>query len=471
VSARILASARTLTVAGAVVAFVALGAPAAGADAAGAAVPPAKTTTPIEHFIFLMQGDRTFDNYFGTYPGADGIPAGTCQNLVAGRPRSGCVAPFPLHGKQTAALTPGRSVIANQYDKGKMDGFVAAYGRQGRDGTSAMGYYDERDLPYYWAVARQYLLFDRFFATAPYGIRLNRSYWVSAAPPPGNSERVPATGFGDAQQTIFDRLQTAGVSWKFYIEDYNPAETFKAMSATETAPQTARVPLLTYARFVNDPALAGHLADLSEYYNDLAAGTLPAVAYVSSSVGNERSARSVDAGQLLVRNMVTELMRSRYWSTSAFMWSYDGSGGWFDHVPPPTVDGQPLGLRVPALLVSPYAPTGQVVHTPMDYTSALAFIEQNWDLAPLTKRDAAATSIASALDFSSPPRPAVIIPMRPHVPAVYSVRTGPVLWLYTAALVVGVAFVLTAGVWSARQRRRKAVIASARSPEAAEVAA
>src|SRR4029450_6969236 len=159
---------------------------------------------------------------------SDGMPPGTCQNLVIDRPKSGCVAPFPLHGKQTAALTPGRSVIANQYDKGKKDGFVAASVWRGRHGTSAMGYYDERDLPYYWAVARQYLLFDRFFAAAPYGIRLNRSYWVSAAPPPGNSERVPATGFGDVQQTIFDRLQAAGVSWKFYIEDYNPAETVQA---------------------------------------------------------------------------------------------------------------------------------------------------------------------------------------------------------------------------------------------------
>ena len=82
--------------------------------------------------------------------------------------------------------------------------------------------------------------------------------------------------------------------------------------------------------------------------------------------------------------MVTQLMQSRYWDSSALMWSYDGSGGWFDDVRPPRVDGQTLGFRVPALLVSAYARKGQVNHTVLDYTSALKFIEQNWRLAPLT---------------------------------------------------------------------------------------
>jgi phospholipase C len=451
--------------------FVAATAAALLAISASPAAAAPDTRTPIEHFVYLMQGDRTFDNYFGTYPGAAGIPAGTCQALVLGRPRSGCVAPFPLHGQQAGALTAGRSVVAHQYDGGKMDGFVAAYGRQGRDGTAAMGYYDERDLPFYWEVARQYVLFDHFFATAPYGIRLNRSYWVAAAPPPGNSEKVPRAGFGDDQLTIFDRLQAAGVSWKFYVQDYDPAETFKALSPADTAPQTARVPLLTYARFVDDPVLHAHIADLDDYYADLAAGTLPAVAYVSTSGDNERSARSMAAGQRLVRTMVTELMRSRYWSTSAFLWSYDGSGGWYDHIAPPTVDGHPLGFRVPALLVSPYADAGNVVDAQLDCTSALAFIEQNWGLEPLATRDATATSIATALDFQRPPRPAVLLAAHPPAARPPTVRAGIVYSLYGGAFAFGVAVLLATATWSALRRRRGGVAAPAPALEPVEVAA
>src|SRR5436305_13684628 len=103
-----------------------------------------------------------------------------------------------------------------------------------------MGYYDQRDLPFSWQMAHDYVLFDRFFAAAPYGIRLNRSYWVAAAAPP--SAKVPATGYGN-QPTIFDRLQQAGVSWKFYIQDYNPALTYQQIRKNDQVPQTERVPL------------------------------------------------------------------------------------------------------------------------------------------------------------------------------------------------------------------------------------
>lgn len=364
--------------------------------------------TPISHFIFLMQGERSFDNYFGTFPGADGPPTEACVPFVLGRPASGCVTPFALHGKAVTQFSASQSVLENQINGGRMDGFVDAFRKQGRDGTSTMGYYDERDLAFYWDVARQYVLFDRFFSAAPYGIRLNRSYWVSGAPPPGGSATVPAGGYGSAP-TIFDRLEKAGVSWKFYVQNYDPNETFRAASATDPATQTARVPLLNYSRFVDDPALRGHIVDLDEYYRDLEQGTLPAVAYVASSGANERADGSIDAGQRLVRSMVTELMLSRYWENSAFMWSYDGGGGWYDHVPPPSIDGKQAGMRVPALLVSPYARRGEVDHTQLDYTSALRFIEENWGVPPLTSRDASAKSVASAFDFAAPPRPARII--------------------------------------------------------------
>src|SRR6195952_5701047 len=148
-------------------------APASPGAAAGA------TTTPVKHFVYLMQGDRSFDNYFGNYPGADGIPANTCQKRVVTGPDKSCVQPFSLHGKNTEPLGAGTVELDNQYDEGRMDGFVAAFQNQGRDGAQAMGYYDQRDLPTYWGLANRYVLFDHFFSSTRSGERVNRSYWVS----------------------------------------------------------------------------------------------------------------------------------------------------------------------------------------------------------------------------------------------------------------------------------------------------
>ena len=151
-----------------------------------------QAVTPVKHFIFLMQGGRTFDNYFGTYPGADGLSAGTCQLRVTGKPADGCVKPFLLRGGHLPSLSANNTIIANQYNGGKMDGFVAAYQRQGRDGATAMGHYDGRTLAFYWKVASDYVLFDHFFSSNQYGIRNNRSYWVSAVPAPGGHRPDPA---------------------------------------------------------------------------------------------------------------------------------------------------------------------------------------------------------------------------------------------------------------------------------------
>jgi len=434
------------------------------AHAGSPADPSGRTSTPLKHFIFLMQGDRTFDNYFGTYPAADGIPAGTCQPLVLGRSQSDCVKPFPLHGKPPAALAPSTALVDGQIDGGKMDGFVAAYARQGRDGAAAMGHYDARDLPFYWSVADRYVLFDKFFSSVPYGSRANRSYWVSAAAQPGDTDHVPPDGYPD-QPTIFDRLQAAGVSWKFYVQDYQPAETYRAASGSDPASQTVRVPLLNYPRFVDDPALRSHIVDLEEYYQDLAHGTLPAVAYVASSGASERSARTMQAGQDLVRTMLTQLAMSSAWSSPALMWSYDGSGGWYDHVAPPTLDGASAGLRVPALLVSAYAKRGQVNDTTLDYTSALRFVEQNWNLAPLTARDATANSLTNAFNFTRAPRRAEIIPAGPATTHPPLVGLKIIYWYYGGAATLTALLLALAAGWStlAGRRRRRALSAPVRT--------
>jgi phospholipase C len=457
-------------------------APAAASPTSASAARTAQhqAVTPVKHFIFLMQGGRTFDNYFGSYPGAAGPPAGTCQLRVADRPADGCVKPFLLDDTRRAPLGATRTIVANQYDAGKMDGFVAAYQQQGRDGSMAMGHYDGRALPFHWKVARNYVLFDHFFSSAQYGIRNNRSYWVSARPAPGGTGRIPAGGYGN-QLTIFDRLRAAHVSWKFYVERYNRAQTYQSASPVNPETQTARVPLVDFSRFVHDPALSSHIVGLDEYYRDLIEGTLPAVAYVASSSGDdERSAQSIPAGQSLVKTMVTQLMLSRYWDSSALMYSYDGSGGWFDSVRPPRVGADTLGFRVPALLISAYARKGQVNHTVLDYTSALKFIERNWRLAPLASRDAQANSLTSAFDFAAAPRSAVLLRTGSGPDAFPVVRRmSPhqvitVHLLYGGAAAAGVlllAFAAVSPVLSARRRRRSAAGGAEATREADRAAA
>jgi phospholipase C len=410
--------------------------------------PPAgqgEPTTPIKHFLFLMQGDRSFDNYFGTYPGADGIPATACQKRIVTGPASGCVKPFALHGKVTPVLGAGAVELQKQYDKGAMDGFVAAYQDEGRDGTSVMGYYDQRDLPAYWDLASRYVLFDHFFSSTNDGVRANRSYWVAGkGAPVGNPQ----------QPTIFDRLQAANISWKFYVQDYDPNQTFRTASRTNPTTQPVRVPLLNYARFVDDPALKAHIVDISEYYKDLYAGTLPAVAYLASAGPSERSARSIPSGQKLVASVLRNLMLSPYWDSSAFLLSYDGSGGWYDHVTPPQVDKNGYGMRVPALLVSPFARQGHIDKTVLDYTGALNFIEKNWQLPPLATRDATANSIAAAFDFNTAPRLPQVNFGQPAAAKPPLVSVSVVYWCYGAAVLLVFGLVLYAFAAPALRRRR-----------------
>jgi phospholipase C len=420
------------------------------APAAAGAPTSSEPTTPIRHFINMLQGDRSFDNYFGTYPGAEGIPPGVCQKRVVTGPDEGCVEPFPLHGKNVEALGAGTVELNNQYDEGRMDGFVAAYQNQGRDGSSVMGHYDRRDLPTYWGLADRYTLFDHFFSSTRSGQRVNRSYWVAGSPPPPGNPKAVAVDYA-RHLTIFDRLQAAGVDWKFYVQGYDPKQTYRTNSRTTPTTQPVRVPLLNYPRFLDDPALSSRIVDLSQYYRDVDSGQLPAVAYIASNGPSERSTRSIDSGQRLVTNLVGSLMVSKAWKSSAFLLSYDGSGGWYDHVRPPQVDSHGYGMRVPALLVSPYARPGHIHKDVLDYTSALAFIERNWRLAPLASRDAAATSIEGAFDFEAGPRPAELRFAEPAVARAPIVSVAVVFWCYGAVLCLVAGVVAVAVI---RSRRR-----------------
>jgi phospholipase C len=390
----------------AIVAFPVLGTPVSHAQ-------DPTTNTPIKHLVVLMQENHSFDNYFGTYPGANGFSPDTCMPVDPFDPsNTECVKPFHIGSGKVDMFDPDHSQETSelQYDDGKLDGFVYALNLRNQDGRLAMAYYDEQDLPYYWNIADQYVLFDNFFSSVQGGSFENHMYWVAAT-----------TGQKDGQTlqeslantpTIFDRLQEKGISWKFYVQNYEPTLNYRTASQfpANRASQVTWVPLLNIDRFLDNPDLFSHIVDLSEYYTDLVNGTLPSVAFIVPSGPSEHPPSSVQSGQRFVKTLIQSLMQSHYWDNSVFAWSYDDWGGWYDHVVPPQVDQDGYGFRVPALLVSAYARRGYIDHTQLDFTSFLRFIEDNWSLAPLAQRDAQANSIVSALDFTQPPRPAQFLP-------------------------------------------------------------
>jgi phospholipase C len=408
-----------------------------GVEPAAAERTPA---TPIKHFVVLMQENHSFDNYFGAFHGADGIPRATCMPLP--RPASGsrCVRPFRLGGRAVPDLPHDARTHRIQYARGAMDGFIRGASVQRQDPEpSVMGFYGAKDLPFHWSAAREYVLFDRFFAAAPGGSVANHLFWLTATNG-GHGGRIPEQGFGDLP-TVFDRLEQRGISWKFYVQDYDPRLTISADGGADRSTQAVRVPLLNFLRIVRNRKLFSHIADLDDYYEDLERGTLPAVAYIAPAGGSEHPPGGVAPGQTLVRTLVTALARSEAWSSAAFMWTYDEWGGWFDHVRPP----QGRGFRVPAVLVSPYARRGVVDSTPLDHTSILRFIEDNWRLAPLAQRDGQARSLVGAFDFGREPREPKLIAGEVSSASRGNPRRWLIYLLYGAAVMLAVGFIARVG--------------------------
>jgi phospholipase C len=181
------------------------------------------TKTPIKHFLILMQENHTFDNYFGTYPerkasGRTCIPVDPFD-----KSNTECVEPFHIGDRPIEDLDHSDSTFNLQYNKGLMNGFVYALNQRNQNGAMSMGYYDDRDLPYYWNLADEYVLFDHFFSSDHGGSFANHMFWVSGQQ---GGSRVTGEGYDDIP-TIFDRLEERGISWKFYVQNYDPGINYR----------------------------------------------------------------------------------------------------------------------------------------------------------------------------------------------------------------------------------------------------
>jgi phospholipase C len=404
----------------------------------GAAGPPG--LGKINHIIWIIQENRSFDNYFGTYPGADGIPPGACLPVLPNSSR--CVKPFHLHTPMPACdLDHSWDVAHAAYDHGAMDGFVWAEGS-----PYTMAYLDGHDIPNYWNYAQHFALADRFFSSLN-GPSMPNHVFTVAAQSGGLADNVCSPDHelekledvmddpdGFSFTAVIDRFRDQHVSWKYYVETTTQSVPLAdPCHIKHPAPQQLGLwnPLPGFKSIRDNPQLMTRLVNETQYYRDLERGTLPEISWlIPDFQDSEHPPEPEFQGMWRVTHLINALMKSRYWADSVIFLTWDDYGGFYDHVPPPEIDAFGYGPRVPLLIISPYAKPNYVTNQNGDFTSILRFIEERFHLQHLTKRDHYASDMSDAFDFNQKPNPPLVI----SVPAGLSSRYRPYSCTYNPSV-------------------------------------
>jgi phospholipase C len=437
------------------------------ASASGASGRPAGIHL-IRHVVVIMQENRSFDSYFGTYPGADGIPKGVCVPVPRG---GGCVRPYHDTSNRNAGGPHDHVNAVRDIDAGNMDGFVlqAASGRRAACSAQidaptcslaprapdVMGYHDWHEIPNYWAYARHFVLQDHMFQPDLSWSLPAHLYMVSgwsakcsvAGDPMSCRSAVQAPGSppGDPQNTtgatpdyawtdLTYLLHKAHVSWRYYVAKGSQPDCADNAMFCAPVPQKAATPgiwnPLPYFDTVRQDGQLENVAPLQSFFRAARAGTLPAVSWITPAQAvSEHPPALITRGQAYVTSLVDAVMRSKDWSSTAIFLSWDDWGGFYDHVAPPRVDAQGYGLRVPGLVISPYARRGFVDHQVLSHDAYLKFIEDDFlggarldprtDGRPDPRPDVRESApilgnLARDFDFTQEPRPPLILPLHPR---------------------------------------------------------
>jgi phospholipase C len=398
---------RSLKLALCILAATLAAAPLTPALAAPSTQPAASNT--IKHVFVIVEEGHTFDNYFSTFPGADGVDLSKVRiPLDPKAPSGAALSPQPIAAAGAEQLSSDYGAARLAYNGAKQNGFAAAQLRSGDTAGAGLGYYTPSQVDAYWQLASSYTLMDHFFSSAMGGSIDNHLFMVAGQTlPPADLKKSG----GYNVPTIFDRLDSAGLSWHAYIRHYDPTLNYHRVGADATfVPQIVRVPMLNMPSIVDNPARFANLTDEANLFSDLRADpTTPAVSFIYPGGDSERAPDPISLGMERVTSMVTAIQRSPAWSSSAIFVTWSDWGGYYDHVVPPQVDGQGYGFRVPMIVISPYARTGFVDHTTSDFTSILKFIETVNGLTPLTARDKNAANMTDAFDFSRKPATPTVV--------------------------------------------------------------
>jgi len=376
----------------------------------------------IRHVIVIMQENRSFDSYFGTYPGADGIPglAGNPGTLpcVPDPARKTCVQPY--HDSSPINGGGPHSDIAAIKDTagGKMNGFLSeaesaqktcVVGSTDPNCTwgvrpDVMGYHNGQDLPNYWAYAHNFVLQDQMFESNRSWSLPAHLYMVSAwsarcaktllpmscfnnlenpAAPPGAAVKPSSQPARYAWTDLTYLLHKGGVSWGYYVfpgtqpDCADDAMTCKSLPQNPTTPSSWN-PLPWFTDVRNDGQLKS-IQPIHNFYAAARAGTLPAVSWVDpTGAVSDHPPANIQAGQNYVTGLINTVMRGPDWKSTAIFLAWDDWGGFYDHVRAPHVDRNGYGLRVPGIVISPYARRGYIDHQTLSFDAYLKFIEDDF---------------------------------------------------------------------------------------------
>ena len=397
----------------------------------------------LNHIIFMVQENRSFDHYFGNLNAyrqanglphdVDGLPPNASNPSLNG---SSLVTAFHMISACVEGPSPSWNESHVDFNRraptsgtATMDGFVTtaartaiAGGFHDTAGLRAMGFYDSSDLTYYYFMASSFATSDRWFSPVMSRTDPNRMYLL-AATSAGHVYPLPAGSPPLPNKTIFELLEENHISWKVYVTDFAPG------------------PITFLSSFTWFGVHPEKIVPVSEYLTDVANGTLPQVAmiepgYVSGTdehpaIDPALAGGDVQVGSKYVASLIDALMNSPSWRDSAFILTYDEFGGFYDHVPPQktvspdgiapqdllpndwctasrnpggqTCDFTYTGFRIPLIVISPFSKKGFVSHTVADYTAIHKLIETRFQLPSLTKRDAAQMDMTEFFDFANPP--------------------------------------------------------------------
>jgi phospholipase C len=411
----------------------------------GVGLPPGdSSSSKIQHVVLVIQENRSFDDFFATFPGADGTTTGKTSNGKT-------VQLAEVDLSEPCDFGHSRNGFLNDYDHGKMNGFDLEGGSQkcpGKAGLKPYQYVNPDQIAPYWDIAEQYVLADHIFQTQGSGSYTAHQDLIAGGTaispteslvdfpshepwgcdsPPGTvtSLLVGAGGIVRAPQhlkyrydagpfpcltyrTLRDVLDAKAVTWKYYSPPVQGStgaiwNAFDGIKAVRYGPEWN-------SNITSSPKV---------FFSDVAHGKLPAVSWlIPDNVNSDHPGDHSDTGPSWVANVVNTIGQSAYWQTTAIVVVWDDWGGFYEHVPPPFFDNAGgLGFRVPMLVVSPYARLGPssggyISHTQYEFGSILRFIEDNFALGRIGSTDLRAASIADCFDFTQKPRKFTSIPSK-----------------------------------------------------------
>ncbi len=430
----------------------------------------------IRHVVIIMQENRSFDNYFGTYPGADGIPG------LAGNPGTvpcepdrftgGCDKPFHDREDQNVGGPHDTGASRSDVAHGLMDGFVAdqehglrscrqfdnPYCSLNGRSHDSMGYHNGADIPNYWSYARHFVLQDHMFeSVGSWSLPAHLSMvsgWVAhcSVPhdamscvtsfnpglPPDYAKKkgnINATPPDYAWTDLTWLLHKYGVSWRYYIfKGGQPDCENGGQVICGTVGQSAQTPgiwnPLPYFDTVHEDDQLGNIQGLTSFFAAARAGKLPAVSWITpNKTVSEHPPALVSAGQTYVTGLINAIMHSPDWKSTAIFLAWDDWGGFYDNVVPPHVDIEGYGIRVPGIVISPYAKQGYIDHQTLSFDAYLKFIEDDFlngqrinpktdgrpDRRPDVRESASILgNLVNDFDFNQAPRAPLFLPLHPQ---------------------------------------------------------